>query len=787
MTPTLSQIELLIEVIGGRKVFAPKSNSEADIESFQILAEELIELGENNFLTGCRPKRESYSGKGQIVRVLVAGLTAAGRRLVESGAAPAADENSQGVACPNCNHSLRAGAKFCDDCGFSLASSLDSTLPMSPMPAPASRDSFVGKILHSKYQIISEIGQGGMGRVYRARHLGLLEDIAIKVIDKKFVSDANAVERFKREARAAAKLRHPNVISILDVDETPAPDRRQYIVMELVEGKTLKTVLRDEGKLTIDRAVALIVEICKAVSLAHRQGVIHRDIKPDNIMVIQREGEAGESVKVLDFGLAKMRESEDEPSITHLGTLLGTPYYMSPEQCRGEELDARSDVYSLATVLYEMISGAPPFSGSNVTSVCSKHQYEPIPALPSALTVPEGILNVINRGLAKIRDERLASAQQFSDGLQTAYAHFFESRTKAALEETVEEQKTAASDESLLINGLTRTDTLALKMSCELALKTGHSDVIEASKILEALHQIGIAELDVWESLELLNERRYIKAHRVIGGGMPFQVYSLELLGFNEYAKVFIADYNELIDLVIYEIDINEREDNFAISEALHRPILLINFILDLLENKGLLTQSKRLGGKSVISRVSVEMKRIARDIGARQSESAATQSSTDDSTMVVPLIESHRTSADNVAQIDYYAFRVSLRNVSQKTIRNFRLEVEIPNAYADPTHQGSMSESIRRATANGTLYRHTQDQFPGFVLYPNDVSPILMNTNYQMRFDQYKHASGEIKVSVYVDDDLVGSAEYSIKDNRNKDRTEQLGISDSVPLTRTL
>jgi len=482
-------------------------------------------------------------------------------------------------------------------------------------------DSFAGRVLHNKYQIIGEIGKGGMGHVYRARHLGLLQDIAIKIIDKKFVSDANAVERFKREARAAAKLRHPNVIDILDIDETPEPDLRPYIVMELIHGKSLKTVLREEGKLTIDRAVALIIEICKAVSFAHRQGVIHRDIKPDNIMVIQRDGDVGETIKVLDFGLAKMLESEDEPSITHIGTLMGTPFYMSPEQCRGEELDARTDVYSLATVLYEMLSGAPPFSGSNVTSVCSKHQSDAVPALDSSLNIPEDIVKLMNRSLAKNREERPGDAQHFSRELQSAYGYLSEVRTTAALEETLEAQKSIASEESELIPGLTRTDTLALKISCELALKTGRSEVIETSKILEALNQMGIPEHHVWESLELLNERRYIATHRVIGGGRHFQIFSVEPSGFHAYAKLFIPNYHALINRVIHAIGVDELEDNLAISEALGHPVLLIDFILDLLENDGLLTQSKRLGGKSVISTITVELKRMSREITKNKSE----------------------------------------------------------------------------------------------------------------------------------------------------------------------
>ena len=643
MSFTDSQVELLREVIAGKTVFGPKSDSDEDMNAFQVLAEEIIELCENGYLTGCHPNRESRTGRRQIDLISVEGITASGRRSVQGSpdtTTPRTNDD-QIVPCPRCNHSLRAAAKFCDDCGFSLASINESTLPMVQTPFSAPRDSFIGLVLREKYQVLSEIGKGGMGRVYRARHLRLSKDVAIKVIDKKFVSDVSAVERFNREAQAAAKLKHPNIIGIVDIDETPAPDCRPYIVMELVDGKSLKAVLVEEGKLAIDRAVALMIEICKAVSFAHRQRVIHRDIKPDNIMVVQRDGEVGESIKVLDFGLAKMRESE-EPSITHVGTLMGTAFYMSPEQCRGEVLDVRSDVYSLAIVLYEMISGAPPFSGTNVTSVCAKHQSTAVPILDPSLNAPDEIVRVLHRALTKSRDERPSDAQQFSQELQAAYKHFSDARTETALAETVEDQKDAIGEESDLISGLTRIDTLVLKISCELALKTGHSDLIYTEKILEALNQMGVLEAEVWESLELLHERGLIDAHRVMGGGRPFQVYSLKPGGFNEYAKVFIHDYNTLISLVIQAIAVDELEDNFSISKALNRPILLINFILDLLENKGWLKQSKRLGGRSVISRISIEMKRIGGEIAAKHIGTSGKQAPEDSQIIVVPVIESH-------------------------------------------------------------------------------------------------------------------------------------------------
>lgn len=160
MDPTTTQIDLLREVIEGKKIFAPKSESVADMNSFQVEAEELMELGERNLLTGCRPKRESYTGKRQIVRVLVAGVTAEGRRLIQSLSATKPVDNAGGVNCPNCNHSIRASAKFCDDCGFSLQSVLDSTLPMSP-PSPSTQlDSFLSVVLQ---------GTVGLARTWRSR------------------------------------------------------------------------------------------------------------------------------------------------------------------------------------------------------------------------------------------------------------------------------------------------------------------------------------------------------------------------------------------------------------------------------------------------------------------------------------------------------------------------------------------------------------------------------------------------------------------------------------------
>ncbi|MGH9880642.1 MAG: bifunctional serine/threonine protein kinase/MFS transporter [Pyrinomonadaceae bacterium] len=284
------------------------------------------------------------------------------------------------------------------------------------------KDPLVGQVLDSKYELLERLGEGGMGAVYRAhrRHIG--DEVAIKILLEKFVTGKEGAERFRREARAAAVLRHPNIVTIHDFSDGSQLDGPAYIVMELVEGSSLRALLKHEGKISPQRAIALMQGVCAGVGAAHRRSIIHRDLKPDNIIIAppDRPGE-NEVVKVIDFGIAKLREADSSSTLTQTGTLMGTPFYMSPEQCLGEPLDARSDIYSLGAILYEMLGGVPPFTGTTPTAIIAKHLTDT--ALPlDQLGVSRSLAEVCRRALTKEPEERYQSVEEFYSGLVNAFA-----------------------------------------------------------------------------------------------------------------------------------------------------------------------------------------------------------------------------------------------------------------------------------------------------------------------------------------------------------------------------
>ena len=289
-----------------------------------------------------------------------------------------------------------------------------------PSSDPVADDVLAGQILDSKYELIRRLGQGGMGAVYRARRKHIGDDVAIKVLLDKFVAGNEATERFRREARAAAMLRHPNVVSIHDFSDGAGTSSPAYIVMELVEGRSLRDLLDQEGRIAAERLVTLMRGVCNGVSAAHRKGVVHRDLKPDNIIILppERAGEP-ETVKVIDFGIAKLREADAGAGLTQTGVLIGTPYYMSPEQCLGEPLDARSDVYSIGAILYEMLAGTPPFTGNTPTAVLARHLTDTATPLDQ-LGVPARLATVPGRALAKDPQERYQTVDDLFSDLSNA-------------------------------------------------------------------------------------------------------------------------------------------------------------------------------------------------------------------------------------------------------------------------------------------------------------------------------------------------------------------------------
>jgi len=334
--------------------------------------------------------------------------------------------------CPNCHRPLREGAQFCTACGVRTEhggrGSLSDSVPTAEAggagrPGAAEADSLIGRVLDGKYEILARLGEGGMGSVYRARRVHIGDEVAVKVLHAKFVDDDTLVERFRREARAAAQLQHPNVVTIHDYGEARGPEGFAYIVMELVRGVSLRELLRREGPLDVARAAALMRDICAGVGAAHRRDIVHRDIKPDNIIVLPPEVDGdGERVKVVDFGIAKLRDMAGDSTLTQAGAMVGTPFYMSPEQCRGEHLDARADVYSLGSLLYEMVAGQTPFTAPSITGVISKHLTEAPPPVPERLNVPPALQHVLARSLSKDPEGRQRDATEFAREVLAAAA-----------------------------------------------------------------------------------------------------------------------------------------------------------------------------------------------------------------------------------------------------------------------------------------------------------------------------------------------------------------------------
>ncbi|HEV8429868.1 MAG TPA: serine/threonine-protein kinase [Pyrinomonadaceae bacterium] len=339
------------------------------------------------------------------------------------------------MKCPSCQNLLADDAQFCGTCGLptsrhpSDASTQIDVQQQTNADEPRStddrhalhKDPRIGLILDSKYKLIESLGQGGMGSVFRAQRLHIGDEVAVKLLHQDLVREQHALERFRREARTAAMIRHPNVVSIHDFNDGTGATSEAYIVMELVQGVSLGNLLRRQGRMSAERAVRLMQDICAGVGVAHRQGLLHRDLKPDNVIIVPPSHEGDEeTAKVVDFGLAKVRDVTAQTALTQTGAVLGTLYYMAPEQCSGEELDARADVYSLGAMLYEMLTGGPPFRSNNLAGLISKHLHEPPPHSPPALGVPPAVESVCLRALAKNRNQRHPDAIAFGRDLQKA-------------------------------------------------------------------------------------------------------------------------------------------------------------------------------------------------------------------------------------------------------------------------------------------------------------------------------------------------------------------------------
>ena len=281
---------------------------------------------------------------------------------------------------------------------------LSTTLPAT--------DPLVGRTLDEKYYLEERLGSGGMGKVYRARHLSMDRPVAIKFLHTRFSEDEAARLRLLTEARAAVTLQHPNAVSVTDCGQTA--EGWVYVVMELLEGRTLREIVSREAPLDTARATSIMLQASDAVAAAHQAGIIHRDLKPSNILITQSADQPA-VVKVLDFGIAKFfAGNDDEGELDHSNPVIGTPRYMSPEQHTGNELTPATDVYSLGVILYEMLTGMVPFSGSTPAEIAEKHVNN-MPHSPREVVaaIPEEVERIVLDALEKQPSDRPPNAAEF--------------------------------------------------------------------------------------------------------------------------------------------------------------------------------------------------------------------------------------------------------------------------------------------------------------------------------------------------------------------------------------
>jgi serine/threonine-protein kinase len=293
--------------------------------------------------------------------------------------------------------------------------------PQETDPSLRGLDPLPGRIVAGNFRIEQLIGQGAMGNVYRAEQLSLGKAVAVKVLHPHLMDDEKLVGRFKREAKSASRLNHPNTIQIIDSGQDA--DGTLYIAMELLAGRDLAQVLRDDFPLPLPRVVRIMSQVMSALDEAHAHGVIHRDLKPSNIMLIERRGEP-DFVKVCDYGIAKATSGDDDDRqqmLTIQGLVCGTPEYMSPEQARAEPLDGRADLYSAAIILYQLVTGDIPFRADSPMGIVSRHLAE-VPRPPSQrradLPIPKAMDELILRGMEKNRELRYPNALAFRAALE---------------------------------------------------------------------------------------------------------------------------------------------------------------------------------------------------------------------------------------------------------------------------------------------------------------------------------------------------------------------------------
>ena len=336
--------------------------------------------------------------------------------------------------CPKCHSDNTENVKFCGECGTSLTPPGKPGVSVTRTLETTTDELVRGTLFAGRFEVIEELGTGGMGRVYKVFDTDIKEKIALKLLRPEIALDKEAVERFSNELKLARKIRHKNICGMFDLGKA---EGTTFITMEFVPGEDLKKFIRKSGQLGAGRAVSITQQVCEGLAEAHHLGIVHRDLKPQNIM-IDEDGNA----RIMDFGIARSLWGK---GIAGVGVMIGTPEYMSPEQVEGKDVDQRSDIYSLGVILYEMVTGRVPFEGDTALSIAMKHKTEE-PKNPKDFNpqIPESLSRLIAKCLEKKPERRYDSVQNMNRELGIALEGILSGRNKAP---TITESSAAEYDQ----------------------------------------------------------------------------------------------------------------------------------------------------------------------------------------------------------------------------------------------------------------------------------------------------------------------------------------------------